>query len=136
MFLILEFNLNFWSFNRISFFVVPCIYSTSLCGQCSAGKLNITSTPAIVLILDGNLEIGAHAWNNFGNMIHIRHLFSSTAVTNLFSFTRAQGLLSNHLIYVPWAPAHLSVKNFHIPATPFLIVLQHICIKKNYDITI
>ena len=59
----------------------------------------------MVLIWDGNSEIGAHTWRNLGYFIRLRHLFRSRAVTNrilflqksLFSFICAQHYLSYHL---------------------------------------
>ena len=37
----------------------------------------------MVLILDGNSEIGAHAWCHLCYLICLRHLYGSSAVTNL-----------------------------------------------------
>ena len=54
------------------------------------------------LKLDGNLEIGAHVWSDIDDFICLRHLLRSRAVANLkiwkvlFSFTRAQYMLSYH----------------------------------------
>ena len=41
-----------------------------------------------VLILDGNVEIGAHVSSNFCNLICLRHFSRSKAVTNCFFFLR------------------------------------------------
>ena len=65
--------------------------------------------PIMVLILDGNLEIDPHAMSNLSNLICLRHLIRSSAVTNmkgflrndLFSFMRARQALSYHLIEEP-----------------------------------
>ena len=40
----------------------------------------------MLLILDGNLDIGAYMQSKIGNLICLRHLFGSTAIanTNLF----------------------------------------------------
>ena len=37
----------------------------------------------MVLILDGNSEIGAHVWSNLCYLICLRHLIRSKTVTNL-----------------------------------------------------
>ena len=37
----------------------------------------------MVLILDGTLEYGAHVWSAIGNLVFPRHLFTSTAASNL-----------------------------------------------------
>ena len=37
----------------------------------------------MVLRLDGNSEIGAHTWSNFGYLICLRRLFRSKAAKNL-----------------------------------------------------
>ena len=37
----------------------------------------------MVLILDGNSEIGAHVWSDIGYSIRLSHLFSARAITNL-----------------------------------------------------
>ena len=58
----------------------------------------------MVFILDGNSEIDAHGWIDLGYEISLRHLFKSITVKNLiknFSFMRAQGVLSYHLIQIP-----------------------------------
>ena len=63
---------------------------------------------AMVSILDGDLEIGAHVRSNHGYLICLMHLFRSRADTNLiflevlFSYTRKQRVLSYHLIEEPW----------------------------------
>ena len=59
---------------------------------------------AMVSILDGNSEIGVNVLSKIGNLICLRHLFRSTAVTHLdftsikglITFTRAQHELSYH----------------------------------------
>ena len=57
-----------------------------------------------------NSEIDAHVWSEISNLTCSRNLFGPTVVTNfnlekqLFSFKRAQRVLSYHLIYVPWVP--------------------------------
>ena len=60
----------------------------------------------MVVILDDNSEKSVHLWSNLGYVICLRHLFRSSAVTNLslyfrsvlFSFTRAHRVLSYHLV--------------------------------------
>ena len=47
----------------------------------------------MVLILDGNSEIGAHVWRNLGYLICLRQLFRSQK-KNLVSFICAQPALS------------------------------------------
>ena len=42
----------------------------------------------MVLILDGNSEIGAQVGNNICNLICLRHLFISRTVTNQIFFSR------------------------------------------------
>ena len=42
---------------------------------------NIFFADLMVLILDGNLEIGTYALREIGHLICVRHLFRSTAVT-------------------------------------------------------
>ena len=54
----------------------------------------------MVLILDGNLEIGAHVWGKTGNLICYNYI-NSCVKFDLFS-THAQGVLSYLLLYVPW----------------------------------
>ena len=61
----------------------------------------------MVLILDGNSEIGAHVRSELYYLICLGHLIRSRAVTNLlrtylFSLMRAPNVLSYHLILVPW----------------------------------
>ena len=65
----------------------------------------------MVLILDGTSEIGAHVRSNFCLLTCLRHLsrareeenlFFLAFAKDLFSFMRAQHVLSYHLIYVPW----------------------------------
>ena len=38
---------------------------------------------SLVIILDGNSEIGAHLWSTLGYFICLRHLYGSRAVLNL-----------------------------------------------------
>ena len=60
----------------------------------------------MVLIIDGNSEIGTHVRNNLCYLNCLRHLLRWRAVTNrifflrkdLFSFMHAQHVLSYHLI--------------------------------------
>ena len=40
----------------------------------------------LLLILDGNSEIGAHVRSNLDYLIFLKHLFRSRAVTNLIFF--------------------------------------------------
>ena len=63
----------------------------------------------MVLILDGNSEIGAHIRRNICYLICLMHLIRSKAVTNqffppkrFFSLFRAQHVMSYHLIMIPW----------------------------------
>ena len=42
--------------------------------------------PCMVLISDGNPEIGVHMQSDLGYLICLRHLFISRAGTNIFSF--------------------------------------------------
>ena len=42
---------------------------------------------AMVSILDGDLEIGAHVRSNHGYLICLMHLFRSRAVINLISYS-------------------------------------------------
>ena len=59
----------------------------------------------MVLIIDGNSGIGAHMWSEIGNLISLRHFFLIESIRktgshfekDLFSFTRAQEVLSYHL---------------------------------------
>ena len=70
-----------------------------------------TSIHTMVLILDGNSEIGAPVRRNPFYKNFLRHFIRSRAVTNrliflrkdLFSFMRAQHVLSYHLMQVPWS---------------------------------
>ena len=62
---------------------------------------------AMVLIIDGSAEIGAHVRSNIFNLICLRHLIRSRAIINciflledLFSFKRAQHILSYDLKYL------------------------------------
>ena len=61
----------------------------------------------IVLILDGRLERSAHSYHKIGDFICLGHLLRSKANLKfikknyLFFFTRAQRILSYHLIKVP-----------------------------------
>ena len=41
-----------------------------------------------ILKLDGNSEIGAQVWRDLGYLIYLRHLFRSTAFTNITFFFR------------------------------------------------
>ena len=77
----------------------------------------------MVLILDGKSEIGAHVRSNLCYLSCLRHLIRSRAVINhifflrkdLFSFMRAQNVLSYHLIYVPClARKEFRINNFQI----------------------
>ena len=60
----------------------------------------------MVRVWDGNSAIGAHVWSEIGHLICLRHLFISTTIANLKSFSAnvklAQPYLSYHLIKVPW----------------------------------
>ena len=60
----------------------------------------------MVRVWDGNSAIGAHVWSEIGHLICLRHLFISTTIANLKSFSAnvklAQRYLSYHLIKVPW----------------------------------
>ena len=62
---------------------------------------------SIVIILDGNSEIGAHARSDLGDLICLSHLSRTRAVINLifqedlFSSRHAQRALSYHLMQVP-----------------------------------
>ena len=47
--------------------------------------LKVDTDIVMVLILDGNSEIGAHVWSEIGAKICLRHLFRSTAVAGLKS---------------------------------------------------
>ena len=63
----------------------------------------IIRAQAIVLILDGNSEMGAHVRSSLGYLIFLIHLERPTAVTDrIFFFSirsmRAQHVLSYHLI--------------------------------------
>ena len=49
----------------------------------AAGQFNI-----LILISDGNSDIGAHVWSNICYLICLRHLFRSRAVTIFFFFFR------------------------------------------------
>ena len=79
----------------------------------------------VILILDGNSEMGAHVWSNLGYQICLRHLYTSK-VTNLklfrekklFSLIFAQHILSNHDSYSLHLP--FNVKAFHV-STYFLL---------------
>ena len=56
----------------------------------------------MVLILDSNSKIGAHVLNNLCYLICLKHLIRSRAERNwknLFSFMRAQRVLSYHDIF-------------------------------------
>ena len=44
----------------------------------------------MVLILDGNSEIGAHVWSNACSLIRLRHLNRSRAITNRFLSPKRQ----------------------------------------------
>ena len=79
----------------------------------------------IVLLLDGNSEIGTHVvWSENDNLICSRYLFRSTEVANLllalFFFLRAYRFLSYHQIQVPGAS--LPIKHpFCLPLLPPLL---------------
>ena len=48
----------------------------------------------MVLILDGNSEIGAHLWCDIGQLICLKHLFRPSAVTYLiFSSSQKRPIL-------------------------------------------
>ena len=56
-----------------------------------------------MIILDGNLEIGAHGLSDLDYLICLRHLFILRAVIYFpISFTHAHHVVSNHLIQGPW----------------------------------
>ena len=65
-----------------------------------------SSLDTMVLILDGNPEIGAHLGKDLGVLIWLRLIFRSRVVTNmilfqtqdLFVFRRAQHVMSYHPI--------------------------------------
>ena len=76
-------------------------------GWCSLRRTRKRSNVLyMVIILDGNSGIGAHVGNNLCYSICFRHFIRSKAVTNriffprkdIFSFMRAQHVLSYHLI--------------------------------------
>ena len=57
----------------------------------------------MALILDGNIEIGAHVWRDLGYLICSKHLVKlkigfSFLEKYLFYFIRALRVLSDHLI--------------------------------------
>jgi len=62
----------------------------------------------MVLILDGNSEMGAHVRSNLCYLISFRHLIRLREYVfirkGFFLFIRAQYVLSSHLISVPWCP--------------------------------
>ena len=68
------------------------------------------STQLMVLILDGNVEIGALVSSNLCYLICLRNLIRSRAVTNqfvflrkdIFSFMCERNFVRYHLIKVPW----------------------------------
>ena len=57
-------------------------------GQDSTLHSHASLCIAMVLVLDGNVEIGAHVWSEISNLICLRHLFISRAVANLKSVSR------------------------------------------------
>ena len=65
----------------------------------------------MVVILDGNSEIGTHIRSNIWYLICLRLLITSRSVINrifflrksLFFFMRAQHIMSYHLIQIPWS---------------------------------
>ena len=74
----------------------------------------------MVLIIDGNSEKGAHVRSNLSYLICLRHLNRPRAVTNrifslrkdIFSFMRAQLVLSYHLLKKPWSALFIFWKVF------------------------
>ena len=95
--------------------------------------LNFT-VPHMVLILDGNSEIGAHVGSNICYLICLRHLIRSRVVSNsiyflekdLISLMLAQDVLSYHVIQVPWYRRAFSakrMKNRRVNNQPFNQVL-------------
>ena len=48
----------------------------------------------VILILDGNSEMGAHVWSNLGYQICLRHLYTSK-VTNKESFQKKKIIYFN-----------------------------------------
>ena len=66
----------------------------------------------MVLLLNGDLEVGAQDWSKIGNLICLMLLFRSKAVTNLtflrrlVSFIRVQHVLSYHLLERLWFPQY------------------------------
>ena len=72
----------------------------------------------MVLILDGSSEMGAYAWSQIGNLIFkcicLDEELSKPEICFgkvLFSFTRAQDVLSNHLLQVQWRFLYKIIKS-------------------------
>ena len=68
---------------------------------------NEVKVVTMVIVWNGNSEIGAHLWNDLGNLICSRHFFRPRAVTTLiffflrkeqFSVILAQYVLSYHSV--------------------------------------
>ena len=76
------------------------IYSYRLSLSLLSCYLFIESASPMVLVLDGNSDIGEHVWTEIGNLRYFRHSFRSTAFSlkDYFSFTRAPCVLSHPLI--------------------------------------
>ena len=95
-----DFCTNSWRIFFVRFFV----QNLKSCSLWCEGLFINTKCRVMVPISDGNSEIGAHVRSAVGNLICWRHLFRSTRFikfifrTNLFSFARAQHVLSYHLI--------------------------------------
>ena len=53
----------------------------------------------MVPILDGDSEIGAHVWRDLGYLICLRHLFRSTAFTNITFFLWKDIYMRNIVTY-------------------------------------
>ena len=72
--------------------------------------------------------IGAHVYSEIGSSICLRHLFWSTSIVNyfrqdLFSFTWANRIPSNHLIWIAWCIGSSFLDEHHIQFRAFSTIL-------------
>ena len=84
----------------------------------------------MVLILDGNSEMGAHVRSNLCYLISFRHLIRLREYVfirkGFFLFIRAQYVLSSHLISVPWCPLKIGNNIFlNLRIFFFFLIVSH-----------
>ena len=63
---------------------------------------NEVNVVTMVIVWNGNSEIGAHLWNDLGNLICSRHLFRPRAVTTLIFFSSEKNNFPSYLRNTFW----------------------------------